>query len=62
MGKAITIDDELASEAGAFVAVPDHLDSTPRVLGVFDRPNNLLDDDLEPCNDTRARVREMVPL
>ena len=46
----------------AFVAVLDDVDSTPRVLGVFDRANNVLNDDLEPCDDTRARVREMVAL
>ncbi len=44
----------------AYVAVVDQIDTSPRVLGLFDRANNLLDDDLLPIDGTVDRVRRMV--
>jgi predicted amino acid racemase len=43
----------------AFVAVVTDVDSEPRVVGLFDRSNNLIDRDGQPYEDTRARVREL---
>jgi predicted amino acid racemase len=40
----------------ANLAVIDRVDSEPRVLGVFDRANNLLDRDGFPYEDSRQRV------
>ncbi|HEY0484754.1 MAG TPA: alanine racemase [Mycobacteriales bacterium] len=43
----------------AFVAVVSGVDTEPRVVGLFDRSNNLVDRDGQPYEDTRARVREL---
>jgi predicted amino acid racemase len=43
----------------AFVAVAADVDTEPRVVGLFDRSNNLVDRDGQPYEDTRARVREL---
>ncbi|MEA2291447.1 MAG: hypothetical protein QOF17_467 [Solirubrobacteraceae bacterium] len=43
----------------AHVAVIDGVDSTPRLIGLFDRANNLLDDDWFPRPDTVEAVRAL---
>jgi hypothetical protein len=43
----------------AFVAVVSDVETEPRVVGLFDRANNLVDRDGQPYEDTRARVREL---
>lgn len=42
------------------VAVLDNVTSTPRLLGLFDRSNNLLDEQGYPLDDSTRRVRELV--
>jgi predicted amino acid racemase len=42
------------------VAVIDHVDSTPRLLGLFDRSNNLMDDMGAPLEDSTRRVKELL--
>jgi predicted amino acid racemase len=44
----------------ANLAVLDRVSTEPRLLGVFDRANNLLDRDGFPYDDSRARVRELM--
>jgi predicted amino acid racemase len=44
----------------AYVAVVEDVEGEPRVVGLFDRANNLIDRDGQPFDDTTARVRELI--
>jgi predicted amino acid racemase len=44
----------------AHVAVVDGLSTEPRLLGLFDRANNLIDRDGQPMDNSTNRVREMI--
>lgn len=45
----------------ANVAVIDNADSSPRLLGLFDRANNLLDENLQPIEGSVQRVNDLLP-
>ena len=44
----------------AQIAVVDQVDSAPRVLGLFDRGNNLIDENGHPLEDATSRARELM--
>lgn len=45
----------------AHVAVVDNVGSSPRLLGLFDRANNLLDENLQPIEGSARQVGELLP-
>jgi predicted amino acid racemase len=44
----------------AQIAVVDQVDSAPRVLGLFDRGNNLIDENGHPLENATSRARELM--